>query len=237
MQSLFKFVAPPSRCGYLPDQTWRLEYEVVGELSQAEYQQRMSRGWRRFGLSLFRPRCPSCQACRSLRVLVDRFRPNRSQERVRKLNEGAVRLRIGTPSVTTAKLELYDGYHAFQSDAKAWPVHPPKDVDSYVETFVDNPFPTEEWTYYLDGRLVAVSYVDALPEALSAMYCFYDPNHRDRSLGTWNILCMIAEATRRRIPHVYLGYYVAGCQSMEYKSRFVPNQILDENGRWEEHRP
>jgi arginine-tRNA-protein transferase len=236
METLFQFVAPPSQCGYLPDQTWRLHYQLVSELSAAEYQEFMRRGGRRFGRTLFRPRCPHCQACWSLRVLVDRFRPDRSQRRARKLNEGTVRLTIARPSVTPAKLALYDRYHAFQSETKAWPVHPAKDARSYAESFVDNPFPTQEWTYHLGSRLVGVGYVDDLPQALSAIYFFYDPSERHRSLGTWNVLGIIAEAARRGLPHVYLGYYVAGCASMEYKARFGPNQVLGPDGKWKDFR-
>jgi arginine-tRNA-protein transferase len=232
MESLYHFIAPPSQCGYLPDRNWRLEYDIVSDLTKAEYQDFMRRGWRRFGLSLFRPRCPNCRACQSIRVIADRFRPNRSQKRVRTLNESEVVRRVGQPAVTAAKIELYDRYHAFQSDTKGWPIHPPRDPDSYAESFVENPFPTEEWTYFLGRRLVAVSYVDALPQALSAMYCFYEPDLRNRSLGTWNVLSMIEEAVRRHIPHVYLGYYVGGCPSMEYKARFVPHEILGDDGQW-----
>jgi arginine-tRNA-protein transferase len=97
---------------------------------------------------------------------------------------------------------------------------------------VDNPFPTQEWCYYLGKRLVAVGYVDDLPGGLSAIYFYYDPDERWRSLGTWNILCILEQAARRRIPHVYLGYYVEGCASMTYKCRFEPNQILGLDGRW-----
>ena len=67
----------------------------------------MMSGWRRFGHMLFRPQCPSCQACRSLRVQVARFHPNRSQRRVRKVNQGFVTLEIGPPRVSSDRLELY----------------------------------------------------------------------------------------------------------------------------------
>jgi arginine-tRNA-protein transferase len=236
MESLFRYIAPPSQCGYLPDQTWRLEYNLVADLTKAEYLEHMIRGWRRFGTSLFRPRCPGCKACRSIRVLVDQFRPSRTQKRIRKANEGVVQLRIGSPWVTRAKLHLYDRYHAFQSEFKGWPVHPPKDAQAYAESFVDNPFPTQEWCYYLDNKLIGVGYVDELPGGMSAIYFFYDPALRDRSLGTWNILSIIEVAARRGIPHVYLGYFVAGCQSMEYKTRFAPNQLLGEDGKWHDFR-
>src|SRR5579884_2165211 len=139
MQSLFHYVAPPSPCGYLPSQQWSLEYEMVASLTADEYFAWILQGWRRFGGMLFRPRCQGCQACQSLRVDVARFRPNRSQRRVIKVNESQVQMRIGRPTVTRAKLQLYDRYHAFQSDLKGWPLHPAKDAASYRESFVNNP--------------------------------------------------------------------------------------------------
>src|ERR1700757_393375 len=121
METLFSYVAPPSPCGYLPDQFWSLEYEMASAVTAGEYMERLLAGWRRFGTMLFRPRCPACQACQSLRVLVDRFRPNRSQRRARRCNIGAVELEIGKPEVSRQKLKLYDRYHAFQSLNKGWP--------------------------------------------------------------------------------------------------------------------
>jgi leucyl-tRNA---protein transferase len=169
-----------------------------------------------------------------VRVVVDRFRPDRSQRRVRKLNEGAIRLRIGPPAVSAARLALYDRYHAAQTAAKGWPLHPAKDSGQYASSFVDNPFPTEEWCYLLGNRLIGVGYVDVLPGGLSAIYFYYDPAERKRSLGTWNVLSIIERAAQRHIPHVYLGYYVAGCPSMLYKARFRPNQIRRPDGVWED---
>jgi arginine-tRNA-protein transferase len=232
MQSAFQFVAAPSTCGYLPEETWQLEYDIVSELSAAEYQERLEAGWRRFGHALFRPRCPSCNACQSLRVVAPEFRPNRSQRRVRQANAGVVELGIGRPSVSRERLDLYDRFHAFQARAKGWPEHPPKDLDSFVQSFIDNPFPTTEWCYYVDGRLVGVGYVDVLPAAYSAIYFVYDPRERARSLGTWNVLCQIEAAAARRIPFVYLGYYVPGCASMAYKAKFHPHEIRHANGEW-----
>jgi arginyl-tRNA--protein-N-Asp/Glu arginylyltransferase len=101
---------------------------------------------------------------------------------------------------------------------------------------LQNPFRTEEWTYYLGRRLIAVAYVDALAEALSAIYCYYDPADKARSLGTFNVLSLLASARERGLPHVYLGYYVAGCRSMEYKRNFRPNEVLRSDGTWEASR-
>ena len=98
---------------------------------------------------------------------------------------------------------------------------------------LENPFRTEEWTYYLGNRLIAVAYVDALPEALSAIYCYHDPTEGARSLGTFNILSLLASARDRGLPHVYLGYNVAGCRSLEYKRNYRPNEVLRPDGTWE----
>ena len=249
MESLFRYVAAPGACGYLPDQQWSLEYEYVAAMTPGEYLQRLTEGWRRFGCMLFRPACRSCAACRSLRIPVDRFRPDRSQKRARQANEGVVELRVGRPSVTRSKLELYDRYHTFQADHKGWPQHPAKDAASYGDSFVRHPFPVEEWCYYLDGRLVGVGYVDVLGEGppaapaggpsergLSAIYFFYDPLERQRSLGTYNVLCVIDAARRRGLPYAYLGYYVEGGTAMTYKTLFKPNQLRGTDGVWRDFR-
>jgi len=233
MESLFRFVSPPGPCGYLPGQRWELEYEIVSSLTPAEYMDRMRAGWRRFGFALFHPVCSRCNACRSLRIDLARFAPSRSQRRCRAANEGQVRLVIGKPKVTAEKLALYDHFHAFQTDFKGWPGHAPKSDHDYAQSFVDNPFDTEEWCYFVGTKLVGVGYVDALPGGLSAIYFYYDPDERERSLGTWNVLNVIDEAKRRGVPYVYMGYFVDGCRSLEYKAKFTPNQVRDPNsGEW-----
>jgi leucyl-tRNA---protein transferase len=229
--ALHQLTTPPSVCEYLPDQEWSLHYVFVRRASAEEYQARLQAGWRRFGRAFFHPVCSDCQACQSLRVLVGAFNADRSQRRARQANSD-VTLVIGEPEVTAEKLRLYDRFHAYQTADKGWPAQDPKEPMEYVASFVDNPFDTEEWCYYRDGRLVGVGYVDVLPDALSAIYFYYDPSERARSLGTFNVLRIIDSAAARGIPHVYLGYYVEGCPSLEYKARFRPNEVRGPDGQW-----
>jgi len=232
MISLIVYKPPPSQCGYLPHKQSQLTYEVVAAISSAEYGNRLRNGWRRFGYSLFRPSCAKCEACQSVRVPIASFKPDRSQRRALAANDGEVRLELGDPVVTVAKLELYDQFHQFQHLSKGWPSHGPETSAAYADSFVDNPIPTEEWCYYCGDKLVGVGYVDVIPDGLSAIYFFHDPQERDRSLGTYNVLCVLREAARRNLSHVYLGYYVEGCRSLEYKSRFRPNEVLHPDGEW-----
>jgi arginine-tRNA-protein transferase len=223
-----RFIAPPSRCEYLPDEVARLAYVQVDRMTAAEYLEWLQVGWRRFGHVLFRPACPSCRKCQSLRVPVAAFEPHRTQRRVWKANLGSVSIAMGEPCPSPETRALYEKFHRYQHEAKGWPAPEAEGGDG----FSPNPFPTEEWRYLVNGHLAGVGYVDVLPDALSAIYFFYDPDERRRSLGTFNVLSIIEEARRRALPWVYLGYYVEGCQSVEYKGRFMPNEVLRPDGSW-----
>src|SRR5262245_27936810 len=124
MHSLFTFTSPAHECHYLPDQTAKLHYEIVRSITDQEYQRKLEEGWRHFGHSLFRPQCHSCRACQSIRVIVDEFRPNRSQRRAWRDNQDIV-VTVGEPSVSAEKLRLYDRFHAYQTDRLDWPMHLP----------------------------------------------------------------------------------------------------------------
>ena len=192
------------------------------------YMRKLSEGWRRFGPVLFRPECPSCRMCQSLRVSVAAFQPNQSQRRAWKRNAGEVTIRISTPSITDEKRDLFARFHEHGQEAKAWPAGSEPNLD----LFLANPFRTEEWSYHLGDRLIGVGYVDALRGGLSAIYFVHDPADARRSLGTYNVMAMIASARERGLPHVYLGYFVEGCRSLEYKGRFHPHEVLDGNRAW-----
>jgi arginyl-tRNA--protein-N-Asp/Glu arginylyltransferase len=232
METRARWTEPPRRCNYVPDHVCHLRYLNVASISRGEYMSFLLTGWRRFGHILFRQRCFGPGACQSLRVDVARFRPDRSQRRARKANAGVVSLRIGTPAVTREKVDLFDRFHAERSETKGWALYEPGDTAEYRRMFVINPFPTQEWCYFLGDALVGVGHVDELAGGLSAIYFTRDPNYSDRSLGTWNVLCIIDRAAALGLPYVYLGYHAEGSPSLHYKGRFRPNQSLDLDGVW-----
>ena len=180
----------------------------------------------------FLTRCENCTACQSLRIPVAQFKPNRSQKRNAAVNAQEVALRVAAPRLTAGKVALFDRYHIFQSAHKGWPEHSGKEADEYRAHFLDNPIPTEEWRYSLGQRLIGVGYVDVMPNALSGIYFFYEPEDRRRGLGIWNVLCLIEQAQQRNLTYVYLGYFVPGCGTMQYKSGFYPHERRQANGIW-----
>jgi arginine-tRNA-protein transferase len=80
------------------------------------------------------------------------------------------------------------------------------------------------------GRLVACALSDVLQDGLSMVYSFFDPELSFRSLGTYMILDHVRAARARRLPYVYLGYWVRGSRKMDYKSRFQPLEALGSSG-------
>jgi leucyl-tRNA---protein transferase len=221
-------LSAPDTCPYLPDRVSRMRYELSPDLTAPVYLTRVNTGWRRFGPVMFRHECPSCHECQSLRVPVATFTPSASQRRVWRKNASVVDIRVGTPSTTREKVALFRRFHQHGHASKGWPSEAGHDLS----LFTVNPFRTEEWTFSVNERLLGVGYVDALPDALSAIYFFHDPQDAHRSLGTFNILAIIDAAQRRGLAYVHLGYYVHGCRSLEYKARFRPNEVLNARAEW-----
>ena len=216
---------------YLPDRQACLEYEFVAKLTPEAYEARMNQGWRKFGHLLFHPVCSACKECRPIRLRVNHFRPNRSQRRCAKRNAD-LEVRIGPPTLDTERLELYRRYHVAQTEMKAWPDQEVS-VSDYAFTFVHSPLPTAEISVWEDSTLLAVALVDLTPNVVSAVYHYYDPDHAQRSLGTFTLLQVIDFARVQNKHWVYFGYYVAGCSSMVYKGRFQPSEVLGPDGVWQ----
>ncbi len=213
-------------CVYLPDQLSRIRYRVIDYCTPETYTSLLERGWRRFGRIFFRPMCSPCTECRSLRVDVERFRPNRSMRRTLVRNRD-LRVGLRRASVSDQHLELYDRYHDDMAERRGWSE---KSITllSYYRTFVEGRNDFGHEMLFFDGdRPVAVALVDLLPRAISAVYCFYEPELRSRSLGVYSVLRQIELARDRGVPHLYLGYLIEGNQSMRYKSRYRPHEILE----------
>ncbi len=202
----------------------------MSELSGDEYEAHMNRTWRKFGPLLFRPVCTGCTGCRPIRIAVAEFSPGRGQRRTLRRNAD-LRVVAGPPVLDRARIDLYHRYHLTQQRRKGWPeqrITP----QEYEFQFLRNPLPAVEISVWEGERLRAIILNDLTPQVLSAVYHFHDPDAAGRGLGTFAILQAIEQARLLRRTWVYLGYYVAGSASMEYKSAFRPAEVLGEDGVW-----
>lgn len=231
MREEYRFVTEPQTCPYLPDREWRLEVLHVRSVRPEEHERALESGFRRFGETYFHPVCDVCHECIPVRVPVGDFTPSKSQRRVLRTNRD-ISLEIGEPAMDDERLDLHHRFHLAKHLKQDWP-EPRTNPMDYLMTFVLNSVPTHEFRYRLEGRLVAIAYVDESPHALSSQYAFYDPELSMRSLGTFDVLKEIETATLWRKRYLHLGYYVRGCRSMVYKASFRPHEVLV-NDRWQE---
>jgi leucyl-tRNA---protein transferase len=227
MHLLERVVEQPHPCAYLPGERASLDVRVMLDVSAADTESLLERGWRRFGAVYFRPVCAACEECVSLRVVVDQFTANQSQRRAAR---ACARLRrvVGVPRVDAGRLALYAKWHASREAARGWEPNGQARDRYALEFAFPHPAAREAALYDDDAgvRLVGIGLFDETPNALSAAFCFYDPAYAKMSLGTANVMSLVASARASGRRHVYLGFCVAGCASLRYKAAFRPHERL-----------
>ena len=217
----------PFSCPYLPGRQARHLTVLPTPAAPGLYHSLMDLNFRRLGPLFYRPQCDDCRECRMIRIPVPSFQPSRSQRRCLARNRD-LRVEAGPPRPTEEKHALYRRYLERRHDGK---------MDGSQEEFhgflYNSELDTLEVLYWSGERLLAVAITDLEPEAMSAVYCFFDPDEAGRSLGVFNVLWTIDECLRRGIEYLYLGYYIRNCPKMSYKADYRPCEVLAEDGSWE----
>lgn len=228
-QQLYFFLTEEQPCGYLPGQQSRSlcldpRQPVTGELLGALSRQ----GFRRSGQLVYRPHCSDCNACIPVRIAVQDFQPDRSQRKV--LNRGRqLQIIEQSPALTDEYYLLYQHYIcARHADGSMYPPSPAQFKDFLARTSAFSRF----YEFRLQGRLLAVAVSDLLPDGLSAVYSFFDPDDRYFSLGRLCVLWQIEHVRQLNLDHLYLGYWIADCQKMNYKTGYQPLQGFFD-GQWQ----
>ncbi len=199
---------------------------LAPRMSPESYQGLMDRGFRRSGSYFYRPNCGACQRCVPIRLAVAGFSPSKSQRRVERRNAD-LRVEVGPPVLDDERLKVYELYQRQQHKTATSLTR-----EHYRQFFCESPINTVEMSYWLGSALLGVGILDVCPDALSSVYFYFHPAYARRSLGVYSGLREIAECRRRGLGYWYLGYYVAGCRKMEYKTRFRPFELLEGGRVW-----
>ena len=213
-------------CGYFPE---RIARDLVIDprdprLPQA-YPVALGWGFRRSGGIVYRPHCHGCHACTAVRIPVAGFRPDRSQRRCLARNADVV-ARVLPAERRDEHIALYQRYLRARHPGGGMDDHGAAEFDQFlVGSWSDGRF--LELREAESHRLLAVAVADLVPDALSAVYTFYDPDESARGLGTLAILKQLEWAARDARSHLYLGYWIAGHDKMDYKRRFAPLEGFD----------
>ncbi|MFT3787077.1 MAG: arginyltransferase [Tepidisphaeraceae bacterium] len=229
-RSVRMVVLPPSTCSYLPGRASQSRALLAASIPPDVYHDFMDAGFRRSGRMLYQPICVGCRECRAIRVPVDTFGPSKSQRRSMRRNADLIQT-VGPPDLTPEKFDLYRRY------VLQWHRHEHEPTMQELEEFLfDSPI-TPGGTIEIchrdpTGKLLGVGICDLSVESLSSVYFFFDPDEAGRGIGTFSALHEIEFARTLGVPHYYLGYYVAACETMAYKANFEPYELLGMDGQW-----
>lgn len=191
-------------------------------------------GFRRSQNIVYRPACEGCDSCRSARVIAAEFAPGKTQRRTWRMNADIT----GAMRPASATREQFHLFHRYLMSRHAFGGMTGMSYLDYEYMVEDTPVDSMLVEYRLpdaspEGRLAAVALTDVLPDGLSMVYSFFDPELADRSLGTYMILDHIRRTRLMELPYVYLGYWVENSPKMAYKTRFRPLELLAAGQRWQ----
>ncbi|MEO8459708.1 MAG: arginyltransferase [Dokdonella sp.] len=222
------FQTLPHACGYYGERTAQnLVIDPSAPQLPTLYDNALTRGFRRAGSHVYHPQCVKCSACVACRVPSARFKPDRSQRRNLAIN-AALSVRVAPAGYSVERFDLYHRYLKARHSAGGMDDATPGDFSRFLYT---DWTPTKFIEISRDGRLLAVAVTDVCSTGLSAVYTFFDPDENAHGLGTFAILSQIRIAQEQKLPHVYLGYWIAHHPKMDYKRRFRPLEVLAD-GAW-----
>ncbi len=213
------FASAPEPCSYLQDRKSVSAFANPHmDMDMDTYNELIQRGFRRSGGYIYRPHCPNCQECISVRVVVKKHEYSRNEMRVIRRNSD-LRVHRVADKYREEHFDLYRRY--IKSRHNEGTMANPSKADYHRFLICD-------WTdtlfieYRLNRILLAVAVCDVTSSGLSAVYTFFDPDYADRSPGHYAILSQIDETRSRDLDYVYLGYWIRDCAKMNYKRRYKP---------------
>jgi leucyl-tRNA---protein transferase len=221
---LFLTAAMP--CPYLPGrQERKLFTHLTGRRASSLHHLLSDNGFRRSQNLIYRPACDACAACQSVRIVAQEFEPNARYRRVLKANAD-IAVEVCQPRATTEQYQLFKRYLETRHAGGGMTQMSFVDYEYMVE---DTPVQTVVVEYRLAALphrpLVALALTDVMPDGLSMVYSFYDPELARRSLGNLLILDHIEQVRLAGLRYVYLGYWVKDSPKMAYKGHFRPLEV------------
>lgn len=219
-------------CSYKQNEMSRkLFTEITADSPYVDYVYTLiDNGFRRDHNYIYRAECKFCSECKSIRVDVKNFKPSNTERKIfNRLDKD-----IYVTEASSATMEHFDLYQKYENIRHTDGEMASISFENFKKMVETSPIETYlyEFRNIHTNELKSAMIIDHLPLGLSAVYSFYDVSNLKQSLGTYMILKMIKWCKTLDLPYLYLGYYVKSCKKMNYKTRFKPFEIYD-NDRWQ----
>jgi arginine-tRNA-protein transferase len=206
------------------------DFRVEWSATDREMDQFWAAGWRHFGPFFFRRYFMEyddrIMAVQPLRVALARFKPSKSQRRVRRRNAD-VDLQVA-PTVLDGEVRA-----VFSAHLQRFTFNQPPSLESFLGDRPDTvPCQNVTLAVRLRGRLVAASFLDVGEAAVSSVYAIFDPVEARRSLGIFTMLKEMEFAMERGCEFYYPGYACHEHSAYDYKKQFAGLEWFDWEGAW-----
>ena len=217
------YATAPYACSYLPNRIARSQVATPGHLiDKATYSALVTAGFRRSGVFTYRPTCDACQECVPVRIPVSQMVINRSQRRAFAHHASLV----AAERPLAFREEHYALYQQYQASRHSGGGMDRDNREQYSHFLLQTHVDSRLIEFRADGILRMVSIIDMLPDGMSSVYTFYDPDLTGASLGTYGILWQARHCKELGLPYLYLGYWIRDSRKMAYKSKFRPLEGL-----------
>jgi arginine-tRNA-protein transferase len=196
------------------------------ELSRAELDAYLARGWFRIGSVLITTEFLTWEGevCSVVwtRLPLHDYAFKRSLQKLMASNARLFTTKVGPAVIDEAREALYARYCASVGGQRS----------PTLERFLGDPerrqlFDTREIGVFLGDTLVAFSWFDLGQTSVQSLLGVYDPDHAEHSLGFYTILLEIAHALELGLSYHYTGYVLADRAGMDYKRRVGNLEYLD----------
>ncbi|MBK0064994.1 MULTISPECIES: arginyltransferase [unclassified Acinetobacter] len=229
LNDLQYYITPPHDCSYLENKSARMVFlDPIHRIDVVTLSELSRVGFRRSGDFVYRPECHLCRQCLSCRVPAYDFQMNSIQKKAWKRNQD-LQMRI-TPTNQAVKLH-YDLYERYINERHADGDMYPPSLDQFEKFLVHSCTESFFMELWKGDQLICVSTCDKMDDGLSAVYTFFDPDESRRSLGVFAILKQLEYVKTLNLDYLYLGYWVPHSQKMNYKSQYIPLELLLD-GQW-----